>query len=88
MTVPEFCTELSLSMLCLSSDAEQKVLQGSGNAPETSAQKQPAKLPTKLTEEACMQGDCRTTWSCRVPGAAALGLQKVVELVHLRNSSG
>ncbi|KAM9638327.1 LOW QUALITY PROTEIN: ovochymase-1 [Morphnus guianensis] len=79
---------LKSSVLCLSSGADQSVLQGSGSAPETSAQEQPAKLPTKLTGEACTQGSCRTVWSCRVPEPAALGLQKVVELVQFRNSFG
>lgn len=88
LTVPEFCIKLSLSMLCLSSDAEQSVLQGSGSAPETSAQEQPTKLPTKLTGEACMQGNCRTVWSCHLPEPAVLDLQKVVELVQFRSSSG
>lgn len=88
LTVPEFCIKLSLSVLCLSSGAEQSVLQGSGSAPETSAQGQPAKLPAKLTGEARAQGSCGTPWSWGVPEPAALGLQKVVELVPFRNGFG
>lgn len=88
LTASEFCTKLSLSVLCLSSGAEQSVLQGRGSAPETSAQGQPAKLPAKLTGEARTQGSCRTLWSCGVPEPAALGLRKVVELVQFRNGFG
>jgi len=73
---------------CIYSDAEKSTLQGSGSALETSAQEQPAKLPAELPGEACVQGDCRTVWSCCVPEAAVLGLQKVVGLVQFRSSSG
>ena len=79
----EFCVKLPLSMLCLSSDAEKSMLQGSGSASETSAQE-----PSELTAEACRQGDCRAVWSSRVPRPAVLGLQKARELVGFRISSG